>query len=59
MRRAARAGYLHRMESSSDLPYDALETLRVDGVGFIDLVTNHDPDTPVPACPGWTLADLA
>ncbi len=47
------------MESSSDLPYDALETLRIDGVGFIDLVTEHDPATPVPTCPGWTLADLA
>ena len=47
------------MASSSNLPYDALETLRVDGAGFIDLIRNNDPDIAVPACPGWTLADLA
>lgn len=47
------------MASRSDLPYDALKTLRTDGVRFIDLIKDNDPDTPVPTCPGWTLADLA
>lgn len=38
---------------------DAIETVRTDGVAFIDIVANHDPDTNVKACPGWTLLDLA
>jgi uncharacterized protein (TIGR03083 family) len=42
-----------------DVPYDPLTTLRDDGVAFIDLVTTNDLATSVPACPGWSLADLA
>jgi uncharacterized protein (TIGR03083 family) len=57
--RASGPGYVLPMESHGDLPYDALETLRMDGVEFIDLVTGNDPATPVPTCPEWTLADLA
>jgi uncharacterized protein (TIGR03083 family) len=45
--------------SVTDLPFDAIETLRTDGVGFIDLVAAHDPTTTIPTCPGWTLDDLA
>jgi len=44
---------------SSNLPYDALETLRTDGVAFIEIVEEHDPATAIESCPGWTLADLA
>lgn len=44
---------------STNLPYDALETLRTDGVAFIELVDEHDATTPIESCPGWTLADLA
>jgi uncharacterized protein (TIGR03083 family) len=40
-------------------PYDTLQLIRNDGVGLIDIVEFHDPGTPVPSCPGWTLADLA
>jgi uncharacterized protein (TIGR03083 family) len=47
------------MEPTAPAPYDALETLRTDGVAFIDLVSHHDIDTTVPTCPGWTLGDLA
>ncbi len=41
------------------LVYDALELIRNDGVALIDIVERHDPSTPVAACPGWDLADLA
>src|SRR5687767_3402248 len=41
------------------LAYDALQQIRNDGVGIIDIVERHDPDTPIAACPGWTLSDLA
>jgi len=42
-----------------DQPGDAIETVRTDGVAFIDIVARHDPSTNVKACPGWTLLDLA
>jgi uncharacterized protein (TIGR03083 family) len=41
------------------LPYDALGHLRTDAVRFLELVTDHGLDHPVPSCPGWTLGDLA
>ena len=47
------------MEASGPLPYDALETLRSDGIALIDLIAEHDPTTAIANCPGWTLADLA
>lgn len=47
------------MDSTPDLPFDAIETIRTDGVGFIDIVGNNDPSTPIRTCPGWTLGDLA
>jgi uncharacterized protein (TIGR03083 family) len=42
-----------------DRPGDAIETVRIDGVAFIDIVANHETSTNVKACPGWTLRDLA
>ena len=42
-----------------ELPYDAVETIRTNGVTFIDLVSSNDPATSVPSCPGWNLVDLA
>ena len=42
-----------------DLPYDAVELLQTNGISFIEIVSESDLDTPVPSCPGWTLADLA
>jgi uncharacterized protein (TIGR03083 family) len=42
-----------------DLPYDPLASLHSDGTAFIGLVAESDPTTSVPACPGWSLADLA
>ena len=41
-----------------ELPYDPLESLRLDGEGFIETVRGVDPATAVPACPGWTVDDL-
>ena len=41
------------------LAYDALLQIRNDGVGLIDIVEYHDPNTPIAACPEWTLSDLA
>jgi len=41
------------------LAYDALQQIRNDGVALIDIVERHDRNTPVVACPGWTLDDLA
>lgn len=43
----------------SDLPYDAVDHLRTDGVGFLRIVTDHGVEPPVPSCPGWDLGDLA
>lgn len=42
-----------------DLPYDPIETLQIDGIAFIELVTATDPDAAVQGCPGWTVLDLA
>lgn len=42
-----------------ELSYDPIETLRTDGTAFIGLIEDHDPDTNVKGCPGWTLLDLA
>ena len=53
------AGTFIDMTSTDDLPYDAIETLRTDGVAFIDLVGDNDSATPIESCPGWTLSDLA
>jgi uncharacterized protein (TIGR03083 family) len=41
------------------LPYDVLGHLRTDAVRFLELVTDHGLDHPVPSCPGWQLGDLA
>ncbi len=41
------------------LAYDALQLIRNDGVGLLDIVERYDPSTPVAACPGWDLSDLA
>jgi uncharacterized protein (TIGR03083 family) len=41
------------------LPYDAIAHLRTDAVRFLELVTDHGFDHPVPSCPGWDLGDLA
>jgi len=40
------------------LAYDALQLIRDDGVGFLDIVESYPPTTPVAACPGWDLSDL-
>lgn len=42
-----------------DLPYDALEVLQTNGITFIDLVSNADPELRISSCPGWTVLDLA
>lgn len=41
------------------LPYDAIAHLRTDAEGFLQIVTDHGFDAPVPSCPGWDLGDLA
>ena len=41
------------------LAYDALQLIRNDGVGILDIVENYPPTTPIAACPGWDLSDLA
>ena len=41
-----------------ELPYDPLASIHDDGFAFIELAAAADPTTPVPACPGWTIADL-
>lgn len=41
------------------LPYDPLESLRVDGDAFIEVVSSGVPDASIAGCPGWSLADLA
>ncbi len=41
------------------LAYDALQLIRNDGTGFLDIVESYPPTTPVAACPGWDLSDLA
>lgn len=40
------------------LPYNAIAHVRTDGVKFIDVLTDHGLDKPVPSCPGWDLGDL-
>ncbi len=45
--------------SPSELPYDAIAHLRTDGVGFLQIVTDHGVEHAVPSCPGWNLGDLA
>jgi uncharacterized protein (TIGR03083 family) len=40
------------------LAYDALQLIRNDGVGFLDIVERYPSTTPVAACPGWDLSDL-
>jgi uncharacterized protein (TIGR03083 family) len=44
--------------ATSPLPYDAIAHLRTDGVGLLEVVTDHGFEHLVPACPGWTLGDL-
>ena len=45
--------------SPTQLPYDPHAHLRADAVQFIDIVTTHGFDHPVPSCPDWNLGDLA
>jgi len=40
------------------LPYNAIAHVRNDGVRFIDILTDHGLDHPVPSCPDWNLGDL-
>jgi uncharacterized protein (TIGR03083 family) len=40
------------------LPYNPVAHVRTDGVRFIDVLTDHGLDQPVPSCPGWDLGDL-
>jgi uncharacterized protein (TIGR03083 family) len=49
------------MSDTADTPltYDALQLIRNEGVEFLDVMQRYDLDTPVPACPGWSLDDLA
>lgn len=42
-----------------ELAFDPVELLQTDGDALIDVVRCFDGSTPVRACPGWTLADLA
>ena len=41
------------------LPYDPHAHLRTDAVRFLEMVTDHAFEHPVPSCPGWSLGDLA
>ena len=43
---------------SGPLPYDAIAHLRTDAVRFLEVVSDHGFDHPVPSCPGWNLGDL-
>jgi uncharacterized protein (TIGR03083 family) len=40
-------------------PREYHEALERDAAAFVDIVRSADADAPVPACPGWQLADLA
>jgi uncharacterized protein (TIGR03083 family) len=44
---------------STPVPFDALEVIRNEGVELLGVLQGHDPATPVPSCPGWTLDELA
>lgn len=46
------------MPSAPDLPYDPLEQLRADGIGYLGIVADHGLEPEVPTCPGWDLGDL-
>lgn len=39
-------------------PIDFVRHLELEGERFADLVEAMDPSTPVPTCPGWSVADL-
>lgn len=39
-------------------PVDRRAALLTETDALADLVRAHDPATPIPTCPGWTLADL-
>lgn len=39
-------------------PAEYHDSLERDAAAFIGIVASTDPDAPVPACPGWRLADL-
>jgi uncharacterized protein (TIGR03083 family) len=41
------------------LPFDAIAHLRTDSIRFLEIVTDHGFEPPVPSCPGWDLGDLA
>ncbi|MGR6919526.1 maleylpyruvate isomerase family mycothiol-dependent enzyme [[Actinomadura] parvosata] len=44
----------------SRLTYEQLcDAVEAVDARFVDLLAGADPRTPVPTCPGWTLADLA
>ncbi|HET7399447.1 MAG TPA: maleylpyruvate isomerase family mycothiol-dependent enzyme [Intrasporangium sp.] len=36
-----------------------VDVLEAEAAAFADIIRSADPATPVPGCPGWTLADLA
>lgn len=37
---------------------DYVEAIRRESARFLELVSAAPPDSPVPSCPGWTVADL-
>ncbi|MDO5501842.1 MAG: maleylpyruvate isomerase family mycothiol-dependent enzyme [Actinomycetia bacterium] len=41
------------------LPWDATSVIRDESDRFSHALLGADPDSPVPTCPGWTVADLA
>jgi len=52
-------GTVSAMTSTTPLPYDAIEHLRLDGTEFIRIVSQADPTVSVPHCGDWQLGDLA
>ncbi|MGW1962588.1 maleylpyruvate isomerase family mycothiol-dependent enzyme [Streptomyces sp. NPDC001935] len=43
---------------SGATPLDHRAAIAVETARFVAAIENADPATPVPSCPGWTLADL-
>ena len=47
------------MSNETEWKYqDYCDALEVETTHFVDIVRGVDPATPVPSCPGWTIADL-
>ncbi|HET9519208.1 MAG TPA: maleylpyruvate isomerase family mycothiol-dependent enzyme [Actinoplanes sp.] len=46
---------MNRLHATKDF---WLAALRADGPALLAAATEAGPDTPVPSCPGWTMADL-